>query len=173
MEYEGGILKKARDIWQRFKGGIPTQPPAEALFPLRPDRYRHNFLRTEEEGMLHFGESDGSATLDDVTSLLDTLRKQPQADRYLEYPFSTIEEDLQTALLRNVAVRAATVNWLTDLHSKLVRHLDSVLESAEEFEEEQGETDYELRGKATEFNRQIKATNNTLRLLSGTDQNLL
>lgn len=125
-----------------------------------------------KEKLQNFGITDGIVTIEDITTLLQAMTAFPEADRFMGYAFSQLTGDLQTTLLTTSEARSATAQWLSGVHEELIDSHQNFERETEEWEEKLGETDVEFRSLTAEVGRQIKATENAIKLLGG-DQDLL
>lgn len=121
-------------------------------------------LRTALQG---FGEIDGSVVIDDIGNLLQAMIAFPKFDQFINFPLSQVKGDLQTALLTNPEARGATAKWLSGVHEDLIGRHSLLEKETQKWEEDLEKIDFEFRGLTTEADRQVKASANAIRLLSG------
>lgn len=151
----------------KVTGEPPTTPGLG--FPVnRESIIRHHYHHLLKENLLSFGKVDGSVTIGDVALLIQNVTTDfPDADRFMGYPFSQITGDLQSALLTNPEARNATVNWLSGVREDTASRHQNLEQETKEWEEKLQQTDFEFRGLTTEAAREIKASENAIKLLGG------
>lgn len=169
-QFVDGLLKLGKKVLHQS-----SPRPTQETFILFPNeehtRIGFNiFLRKQLES---FGGIDGEVRIEDIASLVGTMSHLPPADNLMGYPFSQLTGDLQIALFSNPVVRSATINWFSQVHKGLIYRHESLKRETKEWEEELDQPDLEFRGLTAEAGRQIRSTENAIKLLGGTYDSLI
>lgn len=165
-QFIDGLLGVGRKILRKQANQPLTERSISNIS--KEDVNRLAFRTILKEQLQNFGENDGIVGIEHITNLVGAMAKLPPSDTFMGYPFSQLKGDLQKEILTTQEVREATIKWLSTVHEDLISRHQSLQRETEEREEELDQPDLELRGLTAETGREIKASENAIKLLGGT-----